>query len=227
MPSSPGNSDGGAGELSLRNMASNLCSPGAIVSRRGISRSAVRLLLLQILLFPSVYYSPTVLPAQLRPPSEYELKAAFLFNFAKFVDWPPNAFTDPNDAFLVCVLGTDPFGSALDAALLGKTVEQHSVSVMRVRRIADITHCQILFVAASESRGLSKIVAKLRGQSVLVIGETNGFASSGGVIQFTVEDNRVRFFINIDAADRAGLKISSKLLALAKIVRDPTATGKS
>lgn len=213
--------------MSLRNSTSKPSSSGTIASRHRIYRPALRLVFLQILLLSPAYNFPTVLSAQVRPSSEYELKAAFLFNFAKFVAWPPNAFANPGDAFSVCVVGADPFGRTLDDALLGKTVEQHPVSVMRVRRVADITHCQILFVPASESRLLPEILAKLHGQCVLVIGETDDFASSGGVIQFTLEENRVRFFINTDAADRAGLKISSKLLALAKIVRDAPASGKS
>jgi len=226
MPSSRGDSDGGVQTLKLRNMISNLGSPGAIISRRRISRPALRVCFLQILLFSSAYSFPPVLPAQLKPAGEYELKAAFLFNFAKFVDWPSNTFSDPKDPFSVCVLGTDPFGTALDDVLRGKLIAEHPVSVTRVKRAADIIRCQILFVTAPESRHLPEILVKLRGECVLIIGETDDFASSGGTIQFTLEDNRVRFFINPDAADRAGLKISSKLLALAKIVRD-TPSGKS
>jgi YfiR/HmsC-like len=227
MQSSRGNSDGGAGELNLRNTASNHCSHGAMAGRRRVSKTALRLLFFQMILFSSAYNFPTVLPAQAKPSREYELKAAFLFNFAKFVEWPSNAFANPEAPFLVCVLGPDPFGSVLDDALRGKAIAEHSVNVIRVQHVADISGCQILFVAASESHLLPEILAKLHGQCVLVIGETNDFASLGGVIQFTLEENRVRFFINTDAADRAGLKISSKLLALAKIVRDASATGKS
>ena len=213
--------------MNLRRPSPSHLSSGAAAGRRGKSKLSLRLFILQTILFSSAYNFPTALPAQVRPPSEYELKAAFLFNFAKFVDWPPNAFASPDASFLVCVLGTDPFGGALDDALRGKVIAEHPARVSRIKRVADITGCQILFVAASESHLLPEVLAKLRGQCVLVIGETNDFASSGGAIQFTLEDNRVRFFINPDAADRAGLKISSKLLALAKIVRDAPATGKS
>ena len=212
--------------MNLRNTSPSQVSSGAAPGRRGSSRLSLRFFFLQMILFSSAYNYPTALPAQVRPPSEYELKAAFLFNFAKFVDWPPNAFAGPESPFLVCVLGADPFGIALDNALRGKIIAEHPASVARVKRVADISSCQILFVAASESHLLPEVLAKLRGQCVLVIGETNDFASSGGAIQFTLEDNRIRFFINPDAADRAGLKISSKLLALAKIVRDAP-TGRS
>jgi uncharacterized protein DUF4154 len=223
MPNSRGGSDDGVQTLKRRHMMSKLFPSGADVRRRRISRSVLRLLYLQIVLFSSAYYLPTASTAQVRPPSEYELKAAFLFNFAKFVDWPSNSFANPEAPFLVCVLGPDPFGGALDGALRGKVVAEHPVNITRVKHVADLVGCQILFVAASESRHLPEILAKLRGHCVLLIGETDDFASSGGAIQFTLEDNRVRFFINPDAADRAGLKISSKLLALAKIVRDAPA----
>lgn len=213
--------------MSLHNTTSKIRSSRAIASCRRIYRPALRLIFLQIFIFSPIYNFPSPLPAQVRPPSEYELKAAFLFNFAKFVDWPSNTFAEPKDPFSVCVLGTDPFGGALDDALRGKFIAEHPVSVTRVKRVADIMRCQILFVSAPESRHLPEILVKLRGECVLIIGETDDFASSGGVIQFTLEDNRVRFFINTDAAGRAGLKISSKLLALAKIVRDAPDSGKS
>ncbi len=184
-------------------------------------------LLLQII----IIFSPAVctpgLTAQSSPPSEYELKAAFLFSFAKFVEWPPSAFANPQSAFLVCVLGPDPFGSALDDALLRHSIQGHAVALLRMKRTADIVGCQILFIPASERNRLPEVTAKLRGQSVLVIGETDDFASSGGVIQFALEQNHIRFLINTDAADRSGLKFSSKLLALAKIVRDSPATAKN
>jgi hypothetical protein len=212
--------------LNLRNPTSNLYPSGALGGGRRISKPALHLLFLQMILFSSTYNFPAVLPAQVRSSSEYELKAAFLFNFAKFVEWPSNAFVNPKAPFSVCILGPDPFGSALDDALRGKAIAEHPVSVTRVKSIADITACQILFVASSESRRLPEVLAKLRDQYVLVIGETDDSASSGGVIQFTLEENRVRFFINTDAADRAGLKISSKLLALTKIVRDTPVNGK-
>jgi len=190
-----------------------------------VSANRMRFLILQIIVIFSV--SVLHLPAQSTGPTEYELKAAFLFNFAKFVEWPPGAFANPQSAFLVCVLGPDPFGSALDDALLRHSIQGHAVALLRMKRTVDIVGCQILFVPASERNRLPEIIAKLRGQYVLVIGETDEFASSGGVIQFALEQDRIRFLINTDAADRSGLKFSSKLLALAKIVRDSPATAKN
>ena len=193
----------------------------------GISAPRMSYLLLQIIVIFSVSVLPAHLPAQSTGPSEYELKAAFLFNFAKFVEWPSSAFANPQSAFLVCVLGPDPFGSALDDALLRHSIQGHAVALLRMKRTVDIVGCQILFVPASERNRLPEVIAKLRGQYVLVIGENEDFASSGGVIQFALEQNHIRFLINTDAADRSGLKFSSKLLALAKIVRDSPATAKN
>jgi hypothetical protein len=183
--------------------------------------------LLQIIVIFSLGVFPAHLPAQSAGPTEYELKAAFLFNFAKFVEWPPSAFANPQSAFLICVLGPDPFGRALDDALLRHSIQGHAVALLRMKRTVDIVGCQILFLPASERNRLPEVIAKLRGQSVLVIGENEEFASSGGVIQFALEQDRIRFLINTDAADRSGLKFSSKLLALAKIVRDSPATARN
>lgn len=160
-------------------------------------------------------------------PGEYELKAAFLFNFAKFVQWPPSSFATPQSQFGICVLGDDPFGKSIDDMLRGKTIGEHRVVVTRCKNLAEIAHCQIVFISSSERKRLPEILTALRGTSTLAVGETGGFAASGGVIQFTLEDQHVHFIINVDAAEHAGLQISSKLLALAKVVRDAPLNGKN
>ncbi len=165
--------------------------------------------------------------AQAEAPGEYQLKAAFLFNFAKFIDWPATSFAAPQSPFTICILGTDPFGRAMDDALQGKTVDERSVAVERSKDLADTRHCQIIFVSSSERRRVQEILGGLRGTSALVVGETEGFAAAGGAVQFTIEDDRVRFLINTDAAARAGLKVSSKLLSLARVVHDATRGARS
>jgi len=197
----------------------------AIPSR--ISAPCTLLLSLQIFILSSTAVFPVRLCAQSKAPTEYELKAAFLFNFARFVEWPSSAFSSPQSPFLICVLGTDPFGSTLDDAMLRHSIQGRPTALLRIKHVSDIVGCQILFVPSSESHRLPEITAKLRGQCVLVIGESENFASSGGVIQFSLEESRIRFLINTDAADRSGLKFSSKLLALAKIVRDSPPGGRS
>lgn len=158
--------------------------------------------------------------AQTKTASEYEIKAAFLYNFAKFVEWPPSSFTDSKQPFNICVLGADPFGHSLDDVVVGKTVASHPVAIARARQVQELRDCHILFIAGSQRSPVPELLGKLHGKNVLVVGETEDFASLGGTIQFVLEGNHVRFAINPDAAERAGLKISSKLLALAVVVRD-------
>jgi len=160
-------------------------------------------------------------------PSEYQVKAAFLFNFGKFVEWPQSSFASPQAPFWVCVLGEDPFGSSLDDTLRAKAIDGHPVSVTRIKGATSARGCQIVFVSASEKARLPAILGSLRGWNALVVGESEGFAAAGGGIQFLLEENRVRFAINPDAIRRAGLQASSRLLALAKIVHDDPRTGKN
>jgi hypothetical protein len=134
---------------------------------------------------------------------EYQLKAAFLFNFAKFIDWPPASFAGPQANFSICILGADPFGHTMDELLQGKMIADRRVSIERSKQVADVRHCQMVFVSASEKSRVREILDGLKGTSVLVVGETEGFAAAGGAIQFAIEDNHVRFVINTDAADRA------------------------
>lgn len=150
----------------------------------------------------------------------YEVKTAFLFNFAKFIDWPASDFATSQSPFTICVLGQDPFGNLLDDTLNGKIIGVRPLAVRRLKDKAEARRCQIVFVSSSESVHLAEIFVSLQKANVLLVGEMNGFAALGGTIEFTTEENHVRFTINIDAADRSGLKFSSKLLAVGKIVHD-------
>jgi hypothetical protein len=171
--------------------------------------------------FLFVISNSIALTAQTKSANEYQVKAAFLYNFVKFVDWPPTAFSDAKQPLDICVYGHDPFGAALEDALLGKAVGERRVGLGRAMQFQDLAGCHVVFVSASAHESATDLANRLKGRAVLLVGESDGFAASGGTIQFTFEDNRVHFVINPDAADRAGLKISSKLLALAKIVHDP------
>ncbi|MGH9688160.1 MAG: YfiR family protein [Candidatus Acidiferrales bacterium] len=159
-------------------------------------------------------------------PTEYQLKAAFLFNFAKFVEWPASSFASPQGPFSICILGTDPFGPGIDETLQGQMIGGRAVTVLRVREAAQLRRCQVAFISASEKGNLPRILQTLRGANVLLVGETPGFVAAGGTIEFEMQDNRVRFSINPDAAERAGLRVSSKLLSLATIVHDADENGK-
>lgn len=157
--------------------------------------------------------------ARAQAPSEYQVKAAFLLNFARFVDWPDGSAAGTHDSMSLCVVGDDPFRGILDETVKGKTVNGRDLVVERFKRGDDARDCQIVFISASESRRLNPILESLKGASVLTVGETDGFAQRGGIINFVLEDNRVHFEINVEAAERARLKISSKLLSLAKIIK--------
>ena len=156
-------------------------------------------------------------PAPAQVAEEYQVKALFLYNFAKFVDWPPNMRADP---ICIGILGDDPFGDALDQTVKGKTVNGRNFVVKRLQRQEDGEGCHIVFISASEKKKVRAILNGLGRCNVLTVGDVEGFAAAGGVINFEIVDSKVRFEVNIDAAERAGLKLSSKLLNLAKIVRD-------
>jgi hypothetical protein len=158
-------------------------------------------------------------------PSEYQVKAAFLYNFTKFVDWPQTSGNDTQRPLEICVVGDDPFGGDLDKIVEGESVNERPLVVRRLRRAVDAKTCSIAFVSSSERGHLRPILDTLRGTSVLSVGDTPGFAQMGGVINFILQDNRVHFEINVDAAQRARLKISSKLLSLAKVVRSKDSGG--
>jgi hypothetical protein len=158
--------------------------------------------------------------AQSRESAEYEVKAAFLYNFSKFVEWPPDAFQSEKAPITLCVFLHDPFGSALDDVIRGKTINNRQLVARRVNELRDLKACQLVFAGDRENKRLPEILNALKGASALVVGESEEFAERGGGIQFYMEDNKVRFSVNVDAVQRARLTISSKLLALARIVHD-------
>jgi hypothetical protein len=147
---------------------------------------------------------------------EYEVKAVFLFNFAQFVDWPPEAAASPLAPLIIGVLGDDPFDGYLDDTVRGEKLNNRPFVVQRYSRVEDIDGCQVLFIGQTTPSQLGHIMAALRGRSILTVGDTEGFAEDGGIIRFVTEHNRIRFRINVDAAEAAHLVISSKLLRLAE-----------
>jgi YfiR/HmsC-like len=150
---------------------------------------------------------------------EYQVKAAFLYNFAKFVEWPPGAFKTPKDPILVCVLGRNPFGNALAEAIHGKSIEGRTFSYRQVSDAESASACQILFVGSAESKHFRSLFENLKPLGILTVGEAQDFAAEGGVINFKLDDGRVHFEINVDAAEHEQLHISAKLLSLAQIVK--------
>jgi hypothetical protein len=152
---------------------------------------------------------------------EYHLKAVFLFNFAKFVEWPPQAFGDAHDPFIICSAGPNPFGSFLDDEVRGQTVRGRPISNLGFFNPRDARTCQILFFPASEHKRERGILDSLQGASVLTVGEADGFTANGGIVQFKQIDARIYIEIVPEAAERASLRISARLLSLASLVRHP------
>jgi hypothetical protein len=151
---------------------------------------------------------------------EYQLKAAFLSNFAKFVEWPPASFSSPQDPIVICILGVDPFGDALRQAVNGKMIEDRKPVVHQISDVRQAGGCSILFISSSERKRLRAILAEIKTNGILTVGDTGNFAVEGGVINLKLEGGRVRLQINLDAADRQKLRISAKLLSLAQIVKN-------
>ncbi len=151
---------------------------------------------------------------------EYQVKAAFLFNFAKFVEWPAQAFQSADSPIAICVLGPNPFGSSLDQAVEGKVVGNRKFVVRDVRDAQQANDCHILFVSAAAWTRSQVRLGDIKQCCVLTVGEEDSFIAGGGMIDLKLENARVRVEINPDAAERARLRISSKLLSLAEIRRN-------
>jgi len=160
--------------------------------------------------------------AQNTPPAnfEHEVKASFVYTVAKFVDWPPEAFVDPAAPFVFVVLGDDQFEDSLVHTVAGKTVSGHPVEVVGVKDAKDLVACHVLYLGRSEAPHVDDVLKRLHGASVLTVSDFDHFAQSGGVMRLALDENMVRFEINVDAAERAHLQISSKILKLGRLVRD-------
>ena len=153
--------------------------------------------------------------------SEYLIKAGYIYNFAKLVEWPASAFAQPDSPIVIGILGTDPFGPIIDKVLEGKKVNGHSFVIKRLKPTADVKECHILFIGSSLGVHVADTIRLTRGTPVLTISEIPGFADRGGIINLTLEQNKVRFEVNVDAAKEADLNISSRLLVLAKVIQQP------
>jgi hypothetical protein len=161
--------------------------------------------------------------------SEYLIKAGFIYNFAKFVEWPASAFSQPDSPIVIGILGTDPFGAIIDRIVEDKKIGGRGFIVKRLKwgkDVKELRECNIVFVSSSEKGHLDDLVQALKALPILTVGETPGFAERGGIIRFTLEDNRVRFEVNVEAAHQADLTISSRLLTLARIIQQVTADGR-
>jgi uncharacterized protein DUF4154 len=157
--------------------------------------------------------------AQQPKPSEYQVKAAYLYNFGRFVKWPANIPADKGDSFAVCVLGKDPFGPTLDSALAGEALDGKPVVIRRISRPQDAGDCRVLFISSTEGSHLKEILAALDQSGVLTVSDLPGFTRRGGMIEFVLEGDRIRFEINLANAESARLILSSELLKVAASVK--------
>jgi hypothetical protein len=161
---------------------------------------------------------PAVAAAQSGEPSEYEVKAAFLFNFTKFVEWPDSSFDSPHAPIVIGIVGDDPFGESLVRLVAGQKAQGRAIAIIKYRHSDDLRRCQILFISASERSRSAQILASLQETGVLTVSDIDGFAKIGGAVQLVIEENRVRFVVNLDAATQNKLRVSAKLLALARVI---------
>jgi uncharacterized protein DUF4154 len=150
--------------------------------------------------------------------SASEVQAVFLFNFAQFVEWPPEAFSDSQAPLVIGILGKDPFGSFLDETVRGEKVRGRTFRIERYRRVDDVKDSHILFISRSETKRLEGILAALKGKPILTVSNADDFERPGGIIRFILDQSRIRLSVDLEAAQAARLTFSSKLLRSAEIV---------
>ncbi|HEY1788990.1 MAG TPA: YfiR family protein [Verrucomicrobiae bacterium] len=172
-----------------------------------------------VLLLSVIFTVASHCEAQDSQPTKYQIEAAFIYNFARFVDWPTQAFADASSPMIIGVLGKNRFGTDLAQAINGKVVGGHPLQFKECSSLADATHCQVLFISDSEKSHLSKIISTLGSANTLTVSEMDNFIAVGGMIDLRIVNQKVRFDINNSAAKSEGLNISSKLLSLALSVK--------
>ena len=165
------------------------------------------------------------LAAQQAAPSEFQVKAAYIYNFGKFVKWPAVAPANQSGSFTICVLDGDPFGNTLQSDLAGESVDGKPVAVKRLPRAHDAAACHILFIGSAQGKDLGQILAAVDQASVLTVSDMPDFSKRGGMIQFILEGDRVRFEINLDSAEKSHLVFDSELLKVAAAVTKPARPG--
>jgi hypothetical protein len=185
-------------------------------------RSARRTVYISVLSFTAIIMilvCRTDIVAETKSSDEYAVKAAFLYNFAKFIEWPAGSFSSEQSPLVICIAGQDPFNSRLDA-FSSKTVSGRKITVRRLSQMEDHDACHILFISRSEKGQIQTIINSIKNRNILTVSDMTSFSRAGGIISLYMEEDRMRFEINLSAAERTGLRISSNLLALARIFRE-------
>jgi hypothetical protein len=152
---------------------------------------------------------------------EYQIKAAFLFNFTQFVEWPVNAFPEPETPLAIGILGEDPFGNYLEETVTGEKVNGHSLVIQHYKNIEEVKTCHILFINKAEINKPEQAVINLKGKYILTVSDGNNFIKQGGMVRFITKNNKIQIQINPEAAKEASLIVSSKLLRIAEVVSQP------
>jgi len=165
-----------------------------------------------------IMIGPPQSPAHAATSREYQIKAACLLNFAQFIEWPAAAFAKPDSPIIVGVLGDDPFGDALESTFRDESIHGRPLVVRRSRELDDLKSCHLLFISKSEKSRLTEILSGSGDTTAVTVGEIDEFAQRGGIINFYIDNAKIRFEVNPDAAQRKGLKIGSQLLKRARIV---------
>ena len=154
--------------------------------------------------------------AQKRAAAEYKVKAAFLYNFTKFIDWPETAFKNSDDPFIIGIIGDDPFGAYLDETVEGEKIGTHPIKVKRFREIRNVSGCHMLYINSNDQEWVGNVLSYAAGKNILTVGDAASFNKWGGIIRFYNEENKIRLEINLNRYKEAQLNISSKLLSVAK-----------
>jgi hypothetical protein len=197
-----------------------------MIAWRGYTRTRVILAFLSVIAAASILHTYAAAAGKPSSLSEPKVKAAFLFNFIQFIEWPAGAFPDKYSPIVVGIIGDDSTGRALEQSLQNRSISGRDLVLRQIEWPGEIKGVHILLLCASEAKDTASILASLKGNPILTVGETDRFGKLGGIINFYIEENKVRFEINIDAAEKARLKISSQLLSLAKIIRADSHTGR-
>lgn len=180
-----------------------------LIQEHGVSRAARAVLLVAATLMSAGAWALAS--------SEYQLKAVFLFNFAQFVEWPPEAFDEAASSLNICVAGNDPFGPELEAVMQGERVGGRLLAIERLTDVDAAPNCHLVYVNQPEEQ-LRETLRKLKGKPVLTVGETQSFMNSGGMIRFNMDGKKIRLIINPKAADESQLRLSSKLLRSSELI---------
>jgi hypothetical protein len=192
-------------------LAAARCEPGVLMQQMSFKKFIIWLLLWAWVVSPGAALGET--PGS----SEYEVKVAFLYNFAKFVEWPQESFKNETSPFVLGIVGSDPFGAALET-LKDKTVKGRKVIIRKLPRLENFDDCHLLFISASEKSNLRNVLSSLKGHNILTVSDMERFAFQGGMLGLVNLDEKIIFEVNMDTVSHSKLKFSSQLLKLAKII---------